>query len=86
MQFRACSSLISTFVRRRGEIFLIGSWLRADHRRRLLARGVQPDAAGWPGDELALNLFHIGILGILFDHFFGMLALHWMYEPGCRLK
>ncbi|WP_117072882.1 respiratory nitrate reductase subunit gamma, partial [Klebsiella pneumoniae] len=33
------------------------------------------------GMRLASNLFHVGILGIFFGHFVGMLTPHWMYEP-----
>ena len=33
------------------------------------------------GMRLASNLFHIGIIGIFFGHFFGMLTPHWVYEP-----
>jgi nitrate reductase gamma subunit len=27
------------------------------------------------------NLFHVGVLFLLFGHFFGMLTPHWAYEP-----
>ncbi|MNT23812.1 Respiratory nitrate reductase 1 gamma chain [compost metagenome] len=30
--------------------------------------------------NLASNLFHIGILGVIAGHAFGMLTPHWMYE------
>ena len=32
------------------------------------------------GMVLWSNLFHIGILGIFFGHFFGMLTPHWVYS------
>lgn len=62
-----------------GSVFLIGSWLRYDygqytwgsHSSQMLDR---------KGMNMASNLFHLGIFGVIFGHAFGMLTPHWMYE------
>ncbi|MGL5485058.1 MAG: respiratory nitrate reductase subunit gamma, partial [Shewanella sp.] len=36
--------------------------------------------------RLASGLFHIGILGIIFGHFFGLLTPHWVYESFLSLQ
>ncbi|MGN5020399.1 respiratory nitrate reductase subunit gamma [Aeromonas caviae] len=36
--------------------------------------------------RLASGLFHIGILGIIFGHFFGLLTPHWIYESFLSLQ
>lgn len=61
-------------------VFLVGSLLRYDR-----------DQYTWKSDSSQLlrsgtlrcgsNLFHIGVLFLLFGHFFGMLTPHFVYEP-----
>ncbi|MBI1395296.1 MAG: respiratory nitrate reductase subunit gamma [Betaproteobacteria bacterium] len=61
-------------------VFLLGSWLRFDREQytwksdssQLLRRGQL---------RLGSNLFHVGVLFLLFGHFFGMLTPHWVYAP-----
>ncbi len=62
-----------------GTVFLIGSWLRYDYGQYTW-RASSSQMLDKKGFRLASNLFHIGILGIFFGHFFGMLTPHWMYE------
>ncbi|MFO1318882.1 MAG: respiratory nitrate reductase subunit gamma [Burkholderiales bacterium] len=60
-------------------VFLVGSLLRFDREQytwksdssQLLRRGQL---------RLGSNLFHLGVLFLLFGHFFGMLTPHWAYE------
>ncbi|WP_114196246.1 respiratory nitrate reductase subunit gamma [Edaphovirga cremea] len=63
-----------------GAIFLIGSWLRYDYGQYSWRAG-SSQMLDKKGMRLASNLFHVGILGIFFGHFFGMLTPHWVYEP-----
>jgi len=63
-----------------GTVFLIGSWLRYDYGQYTWRAG-SSQMLDRKGMNLASNLFHIGILGIFFGHFFGMLTPHWVYEP-----
>ncbi|MFL6683155.1 respiratory nitrate reductase subunit gamma, partial [Paraburkholderia graminis] len=61
-------------------VFLVGSLLRYDR-----------DQYTWKSDSSQLlrsgtlrcgsNLFHIGVLFLLFGHFFGLLTPHIVYEP-----
>ncbi|CAB3677423.1 Respiratory nitrate reductase 2 gamma chain [Paraburkholderia rhynchosiae] len=61
-------------------VFLLGSLLRYDR-----------DQYTWKSDSSQMlrtgtlrwgsNLFHIGVLFLLFGHFFGMLTPHFVYEP-----
>ncbi|WP_028604388.1 respiratory nitrate reductase subunit gamma [Ottowia thiooxydans] len=61
-------------------VFFLGSWVRFDR-----------DQYTWKSDSSQLlrtgslrwgsNLFHIGVLFLLFGHTFGMLTPHFMYEP-----
>jgi len=62
-----------------GTVFLIGSWLRYDYGQYTWRAG-SSQMLDRKGMNLASNLFHIGILGIFFGHFFGMLTPHWVYE------
>ncbi|OON40333.1 respiratory nitrate reductase subunit gamma [Izhakiella australiensis] len=62
-----------------GSVFLIGSWLRYDYGQYSWRAG-SSQLMSRKGMRLASNLFHVGILGILFGHFFGLLTPHWMYE------
>ncbi|AWC93650.1 TPA: respiratory nitrate reductase subunit gamma [Morganella morganii subsp. morganii] len=63
-----------------GAVFIIGSWLRYDYGQYTWRAG-SSQMLDKKGMRLASNLFHIGILGIFFGHFVGMLTPHWMYEP-----
>ncbi|HGH5990566.1 respiratory nitrate reductase subunit gamma [Morganella morganii] len=63
-----------------GTVFIIGSWLRYDYGQYTWRAG-SSQMLDKKGMRLASNLFHIGILGIFFGHFVGMLTPHWMYEP-----
>lgn len=62
-----------------GTVFLLGSWLRYDYGQYTW-RASSSQMLDKKGFRLASNLFHIGILGIFFGHFFGMLTPHWMYQ------
>lgn len=63
-----------------GAVFIIGSWLRYDYGQYTWRAG-SSQMLDKKGMRLASNLFHIGIIGIFFGHFVGMLTPHWMYEP-----
>lgn len=63
-----------------GTVFLAGSWLRYDYGQYSW-RASSSQMLDKKGMTLASNLFHIGILGILFGHLFGLLTPHWVYEP-----
>ena len=63
-----------------GAVFIIGSWLRYDYGQYTWRAG-SSQMLDKKGMRLASNLFHVGILGIFFGHFVGMLPPHWMYEP-----
>lgn len=60
-------------------IFLVGSWLRYDYGQYSWRAG-SSQMLDKRGMRLASNLFHIGIIGILGGHFFGLLTPHWVYE------
>ncbi|MBS0848341.1 respiratory nitrate reductase subunit gamma [Citrobacter sp. JGM124] len=62
-----------------GTVFLVGSWLRYDYGQYTW-RASSSQMLSPKGMNLASNLFHIGILGIFFGHFFGLLTPHWVYE------
>jgi len=62
-----------------GSVFLIGSWLRYDYGQYSWRAG-SSQMLDKKGMRLASNLFHIGIIGIFFGHFVGLLTPHWMYE------
>ncbi|MEX5410196.1 respiratory nitrate reductase subunit gamma [Atlantibacter hermannii] len=61
-----------------GTVFILGSWLRYDYGQYTWRAG-SSQMLDKKGMTLASNLFHIGIIGVLFGHFFGMLTPHWMY-------
>jgi len=61
-----------------GTVFILGSWLRYDYGQYTWRAG-SSQMLDKKGMTLASNLFHIGIIGVLVGHFFGMLAPHWMY-------
>ncbi|WP_075182819.1 respiratory nitrate reductase subunit gamma [Pantoea sp. 1.19] len=61
-----------------GTVFLLGSWLRYDYGQYSWRAGSSQMLAP-QGMRLASNLFHIGIIGILFGHLFGLLTPHWVY-------
>ncbi|HHW8958055.1 respiratory nitrate reductase subunit gamma [Morganella morganii] len=63
-----------------GAVFIIGSWLRYDYGQYTWRAG-SSQMLDKKGMRLASNLFHVGILGIFFGHFVGMLTPHWVYEP-----
>ncbi|MDH0355029.1 respiratory nitrate reductase subunit gamma [Morganella sp. GD04133] len=63
-----------------GAVFIIGSWLRYDYGQYTWRTG-SSQMLDKKGMRLASNLFHVGIIGIFFGHFVGMLTPHWMYEP-----
>lgn len=63
-----------------GAVFIIGNWLRYDYGQYTWRAG-SSQMLDKKGMRLASNLFHIGIIGIFFGHFVGMLTPHWMYEP-----
>ncbi|MFB2779608.1 respiratory nitrate reductase subunit gamma [Shewanella mangrovisoli] len=60
-------------------VFFIGSWLRYDYGQYTWRAG-SSQLLDNTNMRLASGLFHIGIIGILLGHFFGMLTPHWMYE------
>ena len=62
-----------------GTVFLLGSWLRYDYGQYTW-RASSSQMLDKRGMVLWSNLFHVGILGIFFGHFFGMLTPHWVYE------
>lgn len=62
-----------------GTVFLIGSWLRYDYGQYTWRAG-SSQMLDKRGMVLWSNMFHIGIIGVLVGHFFGMLTPHWMYE------
>lgn len=66
-------------------IFLIGSWIRYDYAQYTWRAGSSQMLTSRTREEkrymmIASNLFHLGILGVLGGHVFGMLTPHWMYE------
>ncbi|WP_315710571.1 respiratory nitrate reductase subunit gamma [Brenneria uluponensis] len=68
-----------------GAVFLIGSWLRYDYGQYSWRAG-SSQMLDKKGMRLASNLFHIGILGVLGGHLFGMLTPHWVYEAFLPLE
>jgi len=62
-----------------GTVFLLGSWLRYDYGQYSWRAG-SSQMLSKKGMRLASNLFHIGIIGILLGHFFGLLTPHWVYQ------
>ena len=62
-----------------GTVFLVGSWLRYDYGQYSWRAG-SSQILEKKLLRIASPLFHIGILGIIAGHAFGMLTPHWMYE------
>ncbi|MFB2653900.1 respiratory nitrate reductase subunit gamma [Shewanella seohaensis] len=60
-------------------VFFIGSWIRYDYGQYTWRAG-SSQLLDNTNMRLASGLFHIGIIGILLGHFFGMLTPHWVYE------
>jgi nitrate reductase gamma subunit len=61
-------------------VFLVGSLIRFDREQYTWRSGssqlLRAKQLRWGS-----NLFHVGILFLLFGHFFGLLTPHWVYEP-----
>jgi nitrate reductase gamma subunit len=62
-----------------GAVFLVGSWLRYDYGQYSWRAG-SSQILEKKILRIASPLFHVGILGIIAGHAFGMLTPHWMYE------
>ncbi|GBU12921.1 nitrate reductase 1 gamma subunit [Enterobacterales bacterium] len=62
-----------------GTVFLVGSWLRYDYGQYSWRAG-SSQIMEKKILRVASPLFHVGILGIIAGHAFGMLTPHWMYE------
>ena len=62
-----------------GTVFLVGSWLRYDYGQYSWRAG-SSQRMEKKILRIASPLFHVGILGIIAGHAFGMLTPHWMYE------
>jgi len=60
-------------------VFLVGSLLRFD-REQYTWRSGSSQLLRARQLRLGSNLFHAGVLFLLFGHFFGMLTPHWAYE------
>ncbi len=60
-------------------VFFAGSLLRFD-REQYTWRSGSSQLLRARQLRLGSNLFHIGVLFLLFGHFFGMLTPHWAYE------
>ncbi|MFE8071839.1 respiratory nitrate reductase subunit gamma [Marinobacteraceae bacterium S3BR75-40.1] len=61
-------------------VFFGASWLRYDHGQFTWKTG-SSQLLRKKNMRVASNLFHVGILVILFGHFVGLLTPHWAYEP-----
>ena len=62
-----------------GTVFLVGSWLRYDYGQYSWRAG-SSQILEKKILRIASPMFHVGILGIIAGHAFGMLTPHWMYE------
>lgn len=62
-----------------GTVFLVGSWMRYDYGQYSWHAG-SSQILEKKLLRIASPLFHVGILGIIAGHAFGMLTPHWMYE------
>jgi len=60
-------------------VFLLGSLLRFD-REQYTWRSGSSQLLRARQLRFGSNLFHVGVLFLLFGHFFGMLTPHWAYE------
>lgn len=63
-----------------GVVFLLGSLLRYDYAQATWKTGSSQMLSS-RHMRLASNLFHVGVLAILFGHLFGLLTPHWVYAP-----
>ncbi|BAP44862.1 respiratory nitrate reductase, gamma subunit [Pseudomonas sp. StFLB209] len=63
-----------------GVVFLLGSLLRYDYAQATWKAGSSQMLSS-RNMRLASNLFHVGVLAILFGHLFGLLTPHWVYAP-----
>ena len=59
-------------------VFFLGSWLRYDYGQYTW-RASSSQMLSKRGMNWGYNLFHIGMLGLLFGHWLGLLTPHWMY-------
>ena len=62
-----------------GTVFLVGSWLRYDYGQYSWRAG-SSQILEKKILRIASPLFHVGILGIIAGHAYGLLTPHWMYE------
>jgi nitrate reductase gamma subunit len=60
-------------------VFFVGSLVRFD-REQYTWRSGSSQLLRRQQLRLGSNLFHVGVLFLLFGHFFGMLTPHWLYE------
>ncbi len=60
-------------------VFFVGSLLRFD-REQYTWRSGSSQLLRARQLRVGSNLFHVGVLFLLFGHFFGMLTPHWAYE------
>jgi len=60
-------------------IFFVGSWIRFD-REQYSWKADSSQLMSGKNMVLASNLFHVGIIGIFFGHFVGLLAPHALWE------
>lgn len=60
-------------------VFFVGSLLRFD-REQYTWKSDSSQLLRHGQLRLGSNLFHVGVLFLLFGHFFGMLTPHWAYE------
>lgn len=58
--------------------FALGSWIRFDHEQYTW-KSDSSQLLSKQGMRFASNVFHIGMLGIFFGHFFGMLTPHSVF-------
>ncbi|PLW70745.1 respiratory nitrate reductase subunit gamma [Pseudohalioglobus lutimaris] len=60
-------------------IMIVGSWARYDREQYTWKTG-SSQLLNDKGMRLGSNLFHIGVLFIIFGHFFGLLTPEWLYH------
>lgn len=60
-------------------VFFVGSLIRYDYGQYTWRAG-SSQIMDNTNMRLASNLFHIGIIGIVLGHFFGLLTPHWVYQ------
>lgn len=68
-----------------GTVFIVGSWLRYDYGQYTWRAG-SSQMLDKKNMRLASNLFHIGVIGLFFGHFFGMLTPPWLYESFLSMR